>query len=34
MVDTSHSILCQYQEIHRILCVQSEKEMLIHIIKI
>lgn len=34
MVDTFHNILCQYQEIHRILCVQSEKEMLIHIIKI
>jgi len=34
MVDISHNILCQNQEIHRILCVQSEKEILIQKIKI
>lgn len=26
MVDISHKILCRNQEIHRKLCVQSEKE--------
>lgn len=29
MVDISHNILCQYRGIHRILCVQSVKEILI-----